>query len=148
MAEKETGGAVRPLSASEINDLRLLAIHCRRDNAPPLVAVEDIERWLVTLSELRTARESDGRAYQANFELQQRQIEELVLALMWCKPRLKQEAYQSHIEWTLTKYPKPPKVGGPRIVRSTAPDQGSPAPASSSTPSVPNAPVPDTQGKD
>jgi len=67
---------------------------------------------------LRQERESDKNAYQACFHLQQRQVEELVLALMWCKPRLKQEAYQKHIEWTLTKYPKPPKVDEPRVVQS------------------------------
>jgi len=53
-------------------------------------------------------------------EAVRRQRDELVLALMWCKPRLKQEAYQNHIEWTLTKYPKPPKVDEPRVVRSFA----------------------------
>lgn len=116
-------GAVLPLSASEINDLRLLAIHCRRNNAPPMVAVEDIERWLITVSDLKAGRASDRQAYQTNFDLLQRQVDELVLALMWCKPRLKQEAYQRHIEWTLAKYPKPPKVDEPRIVRSTPPLQ-------------------------
>lgn len=43
---------------------------------------------------------------------------ELVLALMWCRPRLKHQAYISHVDWTLTKYPKPSKVDEPRIVRS------------------------------
>lgn len=44
--------------------------------------------------------------------------DELVLALMWCRPRLKHQAYISHVDWTLTKYPKPPVVDEPRIVRS------------------------------
>lgn len=72
---------------------------------------------------LKDVLTKDRSPYQACFELQQRQVEELVLALAWCKPRLKQEAYQRHIEWTLTKYPKPPKVDEPRIVRSTPPLQ-------------------------
>lgn len=67
---------------------------------------------------LRQELKSQKRAYQANFELQQEQVDGLVLALMWCKPRLRHEAYQQHVAWTLEKYPKPKRPDEPRIVRS------------------------------
>ena len=66
------------------------------------------------------ALETENAQHVNAIECLRQERDEIVLALMWCKPRLKQEAYQTHIEWTLTKYPRPPKVEEPRIVRSFA----------------------------
>lgn len=90
------------------------------------IGIEDpytaCQRQLHEATALVGALETENAQHVNLIEILNQQRDELVLALMWCKMRLRHERYQQHVDWVLSKYPKPALVEEPRIVRSIDPD--------------------------
>lgn len=96
-------------------DIKLIARELKERLSAEVGQVERISTELTaTIDALQTERAQHIRA----IECLRKDRDDLLLALIWCKPRLRHEAYQQHVTWTLSKYPKPPKPEGPPIVRS------------------------------